>query len=199
MTDRIERMQAEIASTSEKLTACNQELERVRAQLAQTNADLRMAKARHEVEGTDKDHQDAVRLAKQAEALSGDVDGLTAQVEALSARLDYARDQLKAARLDQRQAQQDDSIRELQEMVVQVITTSESLGQAMLSLADAESRARACGAISHMVHLHDPSYIHEPYQDGRTMQQPILAQYLGRLRQWQDATSDTLKKGNVQL
>ena len=195
MTDRIERMQAEIASTSEKLTACNQDLERVRARLAQTNVDLRMAKARHEVEGTDKDHQDAVRLAKQAEALSGDVDGLTAQGDALSARLDYARDQLKAARLDQRQAQQDDSIRELQEMVVQVITTSESLGQAMLSLADAESRARECGAISHMDHLHDPSYIHEPYQDGRTIQQPILAQYLGRLRQWQDATSDAIKKG----
>ena len=191
MTDRIERMQAEIASTSEKLTACNQDLERVRARLAQTNVDLRMAKARHEVEGTDKDHQDAVRLAKQAEALSGDVDGLTAQGDALSARLDYARDQLKAARLDQRQAQQDDSIRELQEMVVQVITTSESLGQAMSSLADAERRARECGAISHMDYLHDPSYIHEPYQDGRTMQQPILAQYLGRLRQWQAATSDT--------
>lgn len=195
MTDRIERMQSEIASTSEKLTACNQELERVRARLAQTNADLRMATARHEVEGTDKDRQEAVRLAKQAKDLSGDVDGLTAQVDALSARLDYARDQLKAARLDQRQAQQDDSIRELQEMVVQVITTSESLGQAMLSLADAESRARECGAISHMVHLHDPSYIHEPYQDGRTIQQPILAQYLGRLRKWQDTTeSDTIKK-----
>jgi predicted nucleic acid-binding Zn-ribbon protein len=196
MTDRIEKMQSEIASTSEKLTACNQELERVRAKLAQTNADLRMATARHEVEGTDKDRHEAVRLAKQAQALSGDVDGLTAQVEALSARLDYARDQLKAARLDQRQAQQDDAIRELQEMVVQVITTSESLGQAMLSLADAESRARECGAISHLVHLHDPSYIHEPYQDGRTMQQPILGQYLDRLRKWQSATSDTppLKK-----
>ena len=194
MTDRIERMQSEIASTSEKLTACNQELERVRAKLAQTNADLRMATARHEVEGTDKDRLEAVRLAKQAEALSGDVDGLTAQVEALSARLDYARDQLKAARLEQRKSHQDDSIRELQEMVGQVITSSESLGQAMLSLADAESRARECGAISHMVHLHDPSYIHEPYQDGRTIQQPILGQYLDRLRKWRDTISDTIKK-----
>jgi len=191
MTDRIERMQSEIVSTSEKLTVCNQDLERVRAKLAQTNADLRMATARHEVEGTDKDRQEAVRLAKQAEALSGDVDGLTAQADALSARLDYARDQLKAAQIEQRQAQQDDSIRELQEMVSQVIATSESLGQAMLSLADAESRARGCGVISHMVHLHDPSYIHKPYQDGRTMQQPILAQYLGRLRKWQDTISDT--------
>jgi len=117
--------------------------------------------------------------------------GLTEQVEALSARLDYARDELKAARLEQRQAQQHDSIRELIEMVGQVITTSESLGQSMLSLADAESRARECGAISHLVHLHDPSYIHEPYQDGRTIQQPILGQYLDRLRKWED----TIKKG----
>jgi hypothetical protein len=93
--------------------------------------------------------------------------------------------------LEQRKSHQDDSIRELREMVGQVITTSESLGQSMLSLADAESRARECGAISHLVHLHDPSYIHEPYQDGRTIQQPILGQYLDRLRKWED----TIKKG----
>jgi predicted nucleic acid-binding Zn-ribbon protein len=191
MTDRIERMQSEIESTSQKLETCNQDLDRVRTAFMQINSDLRMAKARYEVEGTDKDRKEAERLQRESDAQSKEMRGLTEQVEALSARLDYARDELKAARLEQRKAHQDDSIRELTEMVGQVITTSESLGQVMLSLADAESRARECGAISYMEHLHDPSYIHEPYQDGRTIQQPILAQYLGRLRQWQAATSDT--------
>ena len=178
MTDRIERMQSEIESTSQKLETCNQDLDRVRSSFMQTNSDLRMAKARYEVEGTDKDRKEAERLQRESDAQSKDMRGLTEQVEALSGRLDYARDQLKAARLEQRKSHQDDSIRELREMVGQVITTSESLGQSMLSLADAESRARECGAISHLVHLHDPSYIHEPYQDGRTIQQPILGQYL---------------------
>ena len=195
MTDRIERMQSEIESTSQKLETCNQDLDRVRTAFLQTNSDLRMAKARYEVEGTEKDRKEAERLQRQTDAQSKEMRGLTEQVEALSARLDYARDELKAARLDQRQAQRDDLIRELSEMVGQVITTSESLGQAMLSLADAESRARECGAISHLVHLHDPSYIHESYQDGRTIQQPILGQYLDRLRKWRDSTSDTPKKG----
>ena len=191
MTDRIERMQSEIASTSQRLETCNQGLDRVRTAFMQTTSDLRTAKARYEVEGTDKDRKEAERLQREADAQSKEIRGLTEQVEALSARLDYARDEIKAARLEQRKAQQDDSIRELQEMVGQVITTSESLGQAMLSLADAESRARECGVISHLVHLHDPSYIHEPYQDGRTIQQPILGQYLDRLRKWED----TIKKG----
>jgi predicted nucleic acid-binding Zn-ribbon protein len=191
MTDRIERMQSEIASTSQKFETCNEDLDRVRTAFLQTTSDLRTAKARYEVEGTDKDRKEAERLQRQADAQSKEIRGLTEQVEALSARLDYARDEIKAARLEQRKAQQDDSIRELQEMVGQVITTSESLGQAMLSLADAESRARECGVISHLVHLHDPSYIHEPYQDGRTIQQPILGQYLDRLRKWED----TIKKG----
>jgi predicted nucleic acid-binding Zn-ribbon protein len=195
MTDRIERMQSEIESTSQKLETCNQDLDRVRSSFMQTNSDLRMAKARYEVEGTDKDRKEAERLQRESDAQSKDMRGLTEQVEALSGRLDYARDQLKAARLEQRKSHQDDSIRELREMVGQVITSSESLGQAMLSLADAERRARECGAISHMVHLHDPSYIHEPYQDGRTIQQPILGQYLDHLRKWRDSTSDTPKKG----
>ena len=191
MTDRIERMQSEIASTSQKFETCNEDLDRVRTAFLQTTSDLRTAKARYEVEGTEKDRKEAERLQRQSDAQSKEMRGLTEQVEALSARLDYARDEIKAARLEQRKAQQDDSIRELQEMVGQVITTSESLGQAMLSLADAESRARECGVISHLVHLHDPSYIHEPYQDGRTIQQPILGQYLDRLRKWED----TIKKG----
>ena len=197
MTDRIELMQSEIESTSQKLETCNQDLDRVRSSFMQTNSDLRMAKARYEVEGTDKDRKEAERLQRESDAQSKDMRGLTEQVEALSGRLDYARDQLKAARLEQRKSHQDDSIRELREMVGQVITSSESLGQAMLSLADAERRARECGAISHMVHLHDPSYIHEPYQDGRTIQQPILGQYLDHLRKWEDSTSDTppLRKG----
>ena len=184
--DRIAKMQNELNQTRQRVREDGQALERASKEHADLNSRIRSLRARHSVEGTEEDQKEAERLVRLADAKGKEMTALQAKIDAHKARVEYATAELSKAMEEQRQAEQDELRAELLELVQQVVITSEALGASTKALADAEERARKCGAISSSIRLHDPSFIHEAFQSGRVIQRPPLAEYVDRLRNWKN-------------
>ena len=182
--DRIAKMQNERIQAQHDLDHDNQAFARVSKEHADLNTQIRSLRARNSVEGIEEDHKEAERLVRLADAKGKEMTALQAKIDAHKARVEYATSELSKAMEGQRQAEQDELRAELLELVQQVVITSEALGASTKALADAEERARNCGAISPAIRLHDPSFIHESFQSGRVMHTPPLADYVERLRKW---------------
>ena len=180
--ERINAMNAEAEDAAARIPEFETKVSSIEAELNSLRSDLRRARGRADIEGSAEAIAEMENLEHQISIREADLKTAKATVENYEGRLDYARAEIKAAKAAKRAEEQEASRQELHELIAQAEVSIEALGAVMLSMRDAEERAKRNGTIHHGVYLHDPSYIHQPFQVGRTMQTPIMAEYLSRLR-----------------
>jgi chromosome segregation ATPase len=181
-TQRIEAMEAEAQDAAVKIPQFTAKASEIESEINAKRSALRRARGRLEIEATVEAAAEVDRIEHEISAREADLKTAKATVENYEGRLDYARAEIKAAKAAKRVEEQEASRQELHELIAQAEVSIEALGAVMVAMMKAEERAKKNGTIHHGVHIHDPSYIHQPYQVGRTMQTPVMAQYLNRLR-----------------
>ena len=181
-TQRIEAMEAEAQDAAARIPEFTAKASEIESEINAKRSALRRARGRLEIEATVEAAAEVDRIENEISAREADLKTARATVDNYEGRLDYARAEIKAAKAAKRVEEQEASRQELHELIAQAEVSIEALGAVMVAMMKAEERAKKNGTIHHGVHIHDPSYIHQPYQVGRTMQTPVMAQYLNRLR-----------------
>ena len=181
-TERIQAMEAEAQDATARIPQFTAKASEIESDLNAKRSELRRARGRSEIEATAEAAAEVDRIENEISAREVDLKTARATIDNYEGRLEYARAEIKAAKAAKRAEEQETSRQELHEIIAQAEVSIEALGAVMMAMKDAEERAKKNGTIHHGVYLHDPSYIHKPYQVGRTMQTPIMAEYLNRLR-----------------